>query len=629
MAPLESSASNYLRCDLMHYCESKIINENKRLKTINRALIDSFKRLVESSEWFSDIEKLLDLEQTVETEHNLQPIVNRLEDLIRNRTTQLSAAVKKMEAEEKERQIFESALCESERKYRELVECANSIILRLNKKGEITFFNEYAQKFFGYTEIEILGKNVTQTIVPPEELSTRRNLSTLIDTIFNNPQQFSYHENENLRKTGERVWIAWNNRPIFDATGNIVEMLCVGTDITTRKTSEEALRESERKYRYIFEESPAGCIIIGSDGLMKEVNKTFIETLGYRREELIGQKALEYVIESQRDSVAKRISSYFNGQTCPELDVHIFSKNRSIRVIRFSGRTALLMENGQPYAVLISGVDVTSRLQMEMLNAQNQRRLVQADKMATLGVLVSGVAHEINNPNNFILLNSNNILDIWKDLEHHLDHKLKNDGDFFLAGLPYSEIRNDIKPLISGISEGAERIRRIVQSLKDFARKDPGNLDESVDVNAAVENSVIILSNLLKKSTNSFKLQYGSGIPVVRGNFQQIEQVIINLINNACQALTCVTQGISLTTFFDVEKNNVIIEVHDEGKGILPEHLKYIFDPFFTTKRDYGGTGLGLSISYKIIKDHRGELIFDSACAKGTTARIELPAYQK
>lgn len=600
----------------------KILSENEQLRKINKVLLDCLHRLAASSQLnFCQCENLLNSEQLNGTE----TFVNQLEDLISKKPSQFSAAVAKLEAQMSERQQMESALRESERKYRELIECANTIILRINKNEEITFFNEYAQKFFGYSENEILGKKVTQTIIPQEESSTHRDLSSLIDTIFSNPQYYNYHENENLKKSGERVWIAWNNRPIFDVSGKFTELLCAGTDITNRKAFEEALLESERKYRYIFEESPAGCIIIGSNGLMKEVNKTFIEALGYSREELVGKKALDYVLDSQRASVAERISRYFRGEICPELDVDIFCKDGSIRVVRFSGRTALLLENNQPSAIIISGVDVTSRLQMELLNMQNQDRLMQADKMATLGILVSGVAHEINNPNNFILLNSNNLLDIWKDLRNYLDIKLENEGDFFLAGLPYSEISNDISPLILGISEGAQRIKKIVQSLKDFARKDPGNLDDSIDVNVAVENSVIILNNLLKKSTRTFSLNYGLPIPAIKGNFQQIEQVIINLVTNACQALTSVNQAILLKTSFDKENNNVIIEVHDEGKGILPEHLKYIFDPFFTTKRDCGGTGLGLSISYKIIKDHHGELIFNSTPGKGTKAKVLLP----
>lgn len=570
----------------------------------------------------SDFEQLVNANQLENAGVLLQSYKDQIDTIS---PSVLAETIKKLQAEMAERRATEEALRESERKYRELVQCANTIILRVNKDEAITFFNEYAQNFFGFTEDEIIGGDINQIIAPQYQKNTNSGLSSLISQIFEQPEQFSYHENENIKKTGERVWIAWNNRPIYDSTGNLVEMLCIGTDITVRKIGEEALRESERKYRFMFEESPTGCIIIGRDGLMKEINKTFLETLGYSNEELIGNKALDYVVEAQRELVAQRISNYFEGKTCPEMDIQIYCKSKDIKIIRFSGKTALLFDKGHPNSILISGVDVTTRQHMKMLNKQNQERLMQADKMATLGILVSGVAHEINNPNNFILLNSNNLSDLWQDLQYHLDIKLANDGDFTLAGLPYSEIRNDIAPLITGISEGAERIRKIVQSLKDFARKDPGNIDQCIDLNSAVEKSLIILNNLIKKSTRRFSLSYQSKLPLVKGNFQQIEQVIINLVTNACQAITDVNQAISIKTFYLPESQQVAVEVRDQGRGISPEHLKYIFDPFFTTKRDCGGTGLGLSISYNIVKDHHGELKFDSLPGQGTTVLVLLP----
>lgn len=267
--------------------------------------------------------------------------------------------------------------------------------------------------------------------------------------------------------------------------------------------------------------------------------------------------------------------------------------------------------------------EIVEREHAEELANQQQKKLFQSEKMASVGILVSGVAHEINNPNNFILLNSDNLSDVWKDLIPFLDKYSEDHGDFMIAGLMYSEIRDEVSMIINGIKEGSERIKKIVQTLKDFARKDPGNLDQIVDIADVIDASVIILTSLIKKSTDRFSTKFSENLPKIKGNFQQLEQVVINLISNACHALENRNKEINISTILD--NNSVLITVQDEGKGISPEDLKYIMDPFFTTKRDSGGTGLGLSISYNIIKAHGGELIIKSEVGKGTTAVIKLP----
>jgi signal transduction histidine kinase len=267
--------------------------------------------------------------------------------------------------------------------------------------------------------------------------------------------------------------------------------------------------------------------------------------------------------------------------------------------------------------------EIVERQSAEKLARQQQEKLFQSEKMASVGTLVSGVAHEINNPNNFILLNSDNLADVWEDLIPFLDTHAKDRGDFMIAGLMYSEIRDEVSMIINGIKEGSERIKKIVLTLKDFARKDPGNLDQVVDIPNVIDDSVTILTSLIKKSTDRFTIQSSKNLLKIKGNIQQIEQVIINLISNACHSLENRNRKISVST--DSDNKSAIITVQDEGIGISPEDLKYIMDPFFTTKRDSGGTGLGLSISYNIIKTHGGELIIKSKVGVGTTATIKLP----
>jgi PAS domain S-box-containing protein len=525
-----------------------------------------------------------------------------------------------------QRKKAEDALQESQRKYKELVESANSIILKVDVEGTVLFFNEFAQRFFGYSAEEIIGRNVLGTIVPETETSGR-DLRDLLDDVFANPQDYLYNENENMTRSGERKWIAWANRPIYDAHNALRQILCVGTDVTERRRARQALEESEQRYRFLFDEGPACNVVIGADGSTRDVNQAFLRELGYVREEIVGRDALEFIVPEARERMKGMLQKRFAGErVSEELDTPLLGKNGEVHYVNFAGSQTRMFEDGELSAILISGIDVTRKRKAEELARLQQEKLIQADKMATLGVLVSGVAHEINNPNNYIRLNSENLSDVWDELRPVLDEHAAGQEGFSIRGIPYDELCHQVNRLISGIGEGAERIAAIVKSLKDFARQEPGDMDGAVDCNKAVASSLVILSNMIRKATDRFQVNYGDGVPLARGNHQRIEQVIVNLVSNACQALTGREQSVEVTTLYDTDAGTIRVRVRDEGRGVSEEHANRIFDPFFTTKRDSGGTGLGLSIAYRIVKEHGGDLTFESRKNDGSLVEMVLPA---
>jgi signal transduction histidine kinase len=270
--------------------------------------------------------------------------------------------------------------------------------------------------------------------------------------------------------------------------------------------------------------------------------------------------------------------------------------------------------------------EVIERKRHEEEARRHQERLFQAAKMVSLGTLVSGVAHEINNPTTFIMSNAPILQKIWKSVAQILDEYCRKHGDFPVGNLTYMEVRNSIPGLLSGILEGSQRIKRIVSELTDFARQQPEEFMECVDINAVVTSALRLSSNLIKSKTDHFSVEYGRDLPTFRGSSQRIEQVVINLILNACEALRNGDEGISVLTSFDPTSGSIMLEIQDLGIGIGQEDLPHIFDPFFTTKRDVGGTGLGLSISSKIIDDHGGTITFQSCPGGGTAATVMLPA---
>lgn len=258
-----------------------------------------------------------------------------------------------------------------------------------------------------------------------------------------------------------------------------------------------------------------------------------------------------------------------------------------------------------------------------------QRKLIQENKMTSLGTLASGIAHEINNPINFLLANSQTLLEIWKDAEKIFQKYYESQGNFFLGGISFSEIKETVSQILMGNIEGALRVGNLISGLRDYSRQTDSQLTGKISINTVINFAITILNKQINKYTDSFSLELGKNIPEALGNAQQIEQVIINVVQNALQALPDRKSVIYLSSFFDKKSRLVKIKVKDEGVGIPKDILGNIMEPFFTTKKDEEGTGLGLYISYSIIKKHHGALDITSEPGKGTEVIISLPAAVK
>ncbi len=350
-----------------------------------------------------------------------------------------------------------------------------------------------------------------------------------------------------------------------------------------------------------------------------------VNVTGYTSEDYKKDPELWYRMVHEKDSkkVLAQAQRALKGEDVEPIEHRIIHRDGSVRWVRNS-IVITRDEHGNPiyYDGLIN--DLTSLKKAEEAAEIRKQQLIQTEKMASLGVLISGIAHEINNPNNYILLNIQLFQKIWKDIQPILEDYFKENGDFVLAGMLYSRASQKINHSLEGILSGSVRIQKIVSSLTDYAKLDSGKLDEDVDVNKVVDMAVTITNNMIQKSTSKFSIKYEKNLPKIKGNSQQLEQVAINLITNACQSLKNRNGSIKVVTGID-QNNSLTIKVEDEGVGIKEKNLKHIMDPFYTTKRDSGGTGLGLSISYNIIKNHNGDLSLKSESGKGTTALVSLP----
>ena len=350
---------------------------------------------------------------------------------------------------------------------------------------------------------------------------------------------------------------------------------------------------------------------------------------GYRSEDFISNPDLWHsmVHNDDKEAVLERAEAAVQGVEVSPIEHRIIHKDGSIRWVR-NNIVLYKDENGNvcSYDGLIK--DITELKKAQERAEAKQRQLIQADKMATLGTMVSGIAHEVNNPNNFILLNARFLQKVWVDLLPMLKEYSQEHEDFSVAGFPPNKLTEKIVQSVDGIINGSLRIQKITKNLTNFARADAGELDHSVDINTVISNAALLTENVIKSSTNNFSVNclYPKDLPIIKGNPQQLEQVIINLLTNACQALTNKDQKISINIGINEQPPaSIFIKIEDGGIGMDKDNLKHVFDPFYTTKRGSGGTGLGLYISYKIVKAHGGDLIITSEKDKGTSCEIILP----
>ncbi|MDP2037854.1 MAG: ATP-binding protein, partial [Ignavibacteria bacterium] len=262
--------------------------------------------------------------------------------------------------------------------------------------------------------------------------------------------------------------------------------------------------------------------------------------------------------------------------------------------------------------------DVTNQKQLES-------QLIQSYKLASLGKLVAGVAHEINNPNTFILGNLKIINESFDDIFPILDDYFKLHDDLKIARLSYNVFKENISVLVNDMINGANRTKKIVSDLRNFAKKDDGALTDDVDINYIIKNNLTLTRKHIKKFAE-LEVELNEEIPTFKGSFNKIEQVLLNLAINGSEAIEHDHGVVTISTNYDAKNNEVVLIVSDNGTGMSDATIKNIFDPFFTTKRDKGGTGLGLSITYGIIKEINGKIEVTSKVGVGTTFTIRIPA---
>lgn len=528
------------------------------------------------------------------------------------------------------------------------------VFIKDAQKLQINYWNKASEELFGYSKEEVLGKNDYDFM--PE--ARGNNLRSKDRQILQAAKLVDIPETSIITPhQGERI-IHTKKVPLLDERGILQHLLIICEDITERKRAEEALRESESHYRYIVETASEGVWLFDPESKTTFLNSRMAQMLGYKVEEILGKSLFQFIDEESHQLAQNYLNRRHQG--IQERYDFKFRRQDGSSLWAIVSATPIFDPRGQFVGVLRMITDISERKRTEgalleskcKLKAKNTRlkqtlnklqqtqtQLIQNEKMASLGQMVAGIAHEINNPICFIDGNIVYADQYASDLLHLLELYRKHYPE------PVPEIKDEIETidldflatdfpkLLKSMKEGANRIRQIVISLRNFSRLDEAEIKQ-VHIDEGIDSTLLILQHRLKKGLQHQEIQveknYGE-LPLIECYAGALNQVFFHILNNAIDVLESQPQPRKITISTEIEtRESIIIRIADNGCGIPETIQKRIFDPFFTTKPIGAGKGLGLSISHSIIIDkHGGKLTCNSTVGKGTEFAIALPISQK
>ena len=542
---------------------------------------------------------------------------NNLKHLVSKKTGELLQKNYQLTREIETRKQTELALRESEEKYRELIQNANSIILRWDTQGKITFFNEFAQSFFGFTEKEILGRHVVGTIVPETE-STGRDLRPLMERISGNPKKYETNVNENMKKDGSKVWIAWTNKVLIDTSGQVSGVLSIGNDITEKRKTEQELLESEARYRVLLSNKVyAICIFDVKTREFVDVNDAWLTLYGYGKNE-VNALTISDVSAELENSQSKMVHSDETGAVFIPERTHRKKDGTLFTVELYAG--PFVRKGKQLMYVVVR--DITKQKQSENLLRQAKEEAESANRAKS--AFLANMSHELRTP-------LNSIIGFSQLMTRDPSLSMEQQGN------------------LSTIVKSGEHLLSLINDVLEFSKIEAGR--------SALSRKEFDLHHMLFDLKEMFLLRakqkaiyleffQDKSVPrTVWADESKIRQILINLLGNAVKFTE--TGGISVhvsaskrltnqsveTMEKDTTKVDTILnfEVMDTGMGIDEAEQENVFDAFFQTSQGeqvFHGTGLGLSISQKFVQMMSGDLFFTSKPGKGSTFSLNIPVKQ-
>ena len=504
-------------------------------------------------------------------------------------------------------------LAENERnmaneKFETLYEEAPLAYQSLDENGNFISVNKAWIELFGYKKDELIGNSFSDFIVLRERDVFKSNFETLKKTGKN---QFIYNM---VKKSGETISVKYIGKVVKNKENAFGHTLSILNDITESLKAETKLIKQEEEQRILLERLKIGIIVLTKEGNIVFCNRTAQKIVECEESELIGKTPAavpwEFVsLEEKKIDVREYPASIVLREKRDLNNYVVGIKIRKSEKVKWLNTCGHILNDGdgEPQRIVMSFSDITEIKIAEQEKKNREAQLRNQQKLESIGTLASGVAHEINNPLNGIL----------------------NYGQIILDLEPDENIENYAKEIIHETS----RVSEIVKNLLDFSRHNKQQHSYAI-MTDIIHHTISLINNVIKRDQIDFEIEIEQNLPKIKCRSQQIQQVILNLLTNALDALNEKYKGYSTEkilvlkceSFENENRKWIRIIVEDRGMGISDENIDKIFDPFFTTKGKDKGTGLGLSISYGIIKEHHGDIKIETEKNKYTRVIVELPA---
>jgi two-component system NtrC family sensor kinase len=471
-------------------------------------------------------------------------------------------------------------------------------LFTIDKNAKITSFNHAAEMITGFKKEDVLNKKC-YTVLRSNLCKSKCLLKRTLET---GESMFNY-DAIIRNKEGKEIPVNVTTSALRAKDNVIIGALEIFRDLTERKQLWDKLREERDKARQYLSVARVMIVALNREGRVTLINKMGCEVLGYKEEEIIGNNWFDFCIPAK---TRHKVREVFLKLMAGEIEIAEYYENpisiRSSdeRIIAWHS-TIVRDKKGHIIGTLSSGEDITERKQTE-------EELIRSEKLASVGQLAAGVAHEVNNPLAGILVY------IKLLLKRYEQNQLQNE---------------QTKEQLEKIARETERCSRIIKNLLDFSRQTEATF-RSVDINKVIEATFSIVGHQISLENIKLKKELGRFLPPILGDFDQIQQALMNIVLNAAQAMpnggdltvtTSVARGVTIGRSI---KDAIVIDVSDTGVGITKENLNRLFTPFFTTKEKGKGIGLGLSVVHGIIERHHGKIEIESNPGTGTTFSIYL-----
>jgi PAS domain S-box-containing protein len=512
------------------------------------------------------------------------------------------------------------ALRESERKFRSLAEVTTAHI-SIIQDDRYVYAN---QAFLDYFELDADDL----ALITPEDLMLGTLTPEAIQAAMPAWQAFQESGDTRFRFEFRDMEGSWfqTNVAMMELDGKEA-LMSMDFDITELKRAQEALEESEKKFRALAESTSAQIMITQGDRFIY-ANKAALDHHGLSWEELSQRSADDVFIDEDDGDDPAACEAYAEEQLRLGGGRFrtVYSQPGPDGGERwFEAHVTRLEIDGVP-AWISTAFDITEL-------KQAQREMYRADKMAALGQIVAGVAHEINNPNNFIFFNLPILRKYVEAIAPLLELRLAEEPELKILNMPYEVFLQDVFKLLENMEHGSARITSIVSDLKNYVRNDEGQERKPGQLGQAVQRVMTLVGKQVRKMVKRLDVEIAEeGLPPVEMNAGQIEQVLINLLINAGHAADKEASWVKVSARGAAgvgAQGWVELKVEDNGAGIPEANLEQIFEPFYTSKGREQGTGLGLSISHRIIEEHGGTIDVVSTVGEGSCFTVRLPCAAK